>query len=530
VNGKVVMDASSRSEASPRPDPSPTRQTRTSDRSIFLAAKGGGITLAGTIFAYGTRLLIGILLARFLGAEQYGLYALAFSAITMAAGGAGLGLNPALVRYVSVYAGRRDTAGLWGALQVGLGLTAIASLLIGLALFTLAPPIAEGLFHEPRLVPLLRLGSVLIPFMAVGNALASATRGFKTMQPMVIAQKISQPMIRLVLLTALALLIGLTAMSALAVQVLATVIVFGMLLFLLNRLFALRRSLQAGRRNPREMLTFSLPVYVTGLIESFGGSIQTLVLGGFHTVTTVGIFSVASRTNMVGRMFQQSIVIASGPIVSELHDQQKRVQLARFYQSTTKWTLTANLPLFLIVQLFPAAILSIFGREFVGGAVALTILAWGNLVDAGTGNCGVLIDMTGKTGLKLVNAITVLGLLIGLNLLLTPRWGLLGAATAAATANAMVNLLRLAEVYVLYRMLPYNVSFLKPVGAGFAALAVSWIVRQWVFTEETIVYTAINIAIVLATFAAAIVLLGLDEEDRAVLTRVVGRFRARLRR
>lgn len=518
------MDATSSSDA-----PSAGRP-RTADRNILLAAKGGGVTFAGTVFAYGSWLAIGIVLARFLGADQYGLYTLATSPITIAAGLAGLGLAPAVVRYVSVYASRRDTAGLWGTLQVGLGLSALTGLVAGLGLFALATPIAEGIFNEPRLVPLLRLGSLVIPFVALSSKLAAATQGFKRMQYTVIAQNLAQPMFRLVLLVALALSVGLNAANALAVYVLAVVIGFAILLYFLNRLFTLRRPLQEGRRNPRQMLSFSLPIYVSRLIKTFRGNIQTLLLGAFHEVTTVGVYAVASKVNLVGTMFQTSIVTASAPIVSELYDQGKHAQLARFYQAMTKWTFTVNLPFFLILQLFPEAILSIFGKEYVGGATALIILAWGNLIDSATGICGVVIDMTGRTGLKLVNTIVVSGLLLGLNLLLTPRWGLLGAATAAATANATVNLLRLAEVFILYRLVPFNVGSLKPIVAGLVALAAGWSVSRWLLTKETLIFTAINVAILLAAYAAAIVLLGLDQEDRAVLSRLGGRLRARFQR
>ena len=517
-------------DATSSPDASSSIRPRASDRSIVLAAKGGGIVLGGMVFAYAIRLLIGILLARFLGAEQFGLYSLAYSAVEMAVGLSALGLGRALLRYVPMFAGRGDTAGLWGVLQVGLGLTAAASLLVGVGLYVLATPIAELLFEEPRLVPLLRLGSLMIPFMALGSALAAATRGFNKMQYTVIGKDISQPMIKLVLLLGLMLAVGLNATNALAAHAVAVAIVFAMLLYFLNRLFPLRRPWQAGRRSPREMLRFSLPVYGTSLIRQFGGNIQTFLLGAFHAVTTVGVFTVASRVNMIGHMFQMSIATTSAPIISGLFDQGKHGQLARFYQTMTKWIFTVNLPLFLIMQLFPEAILSIFGREFVGGALALSILAWGNLVDAGTGICGEVLDMTGRTGLKLFNGIAAFGLLIGLNLLLTPRWGLLGAATAAAIAKSVLNLLRLAEVYVVHKMLPYNPSFLKPVAAALAALAITWAVRQWLLTEETLFLTAINIAILLAAYVGAIVLLGLDQEDRTLLRRIGGRMRARFQR
>jgi O-antigen/teichoic acid export membrane protein len=196
----------------------------------------------------------------------------------------------------------------------------------------------------------------------------------------------------------------------------------------------------------------------------------------------------------------------------------------------SKWTFTVNLPLFLILQLFPGVILSIFGREYAGGATALLLLAWGNLVDATTGICGVVLDMTGKTGLKLVNTIVASGLLLGLNLLLTPRYGLVGAALASATANAGVNLLRVAEVYVLYRLLPYNASFLKPVAAGIVALGAGWVTSQSFLTEETLVFTLIHTVVLVGVYAAAILLLGLDREDRTVLRHISGSLQARFRR
>jgi O-antigen/teichoic acid export membrane protein len=467
------------------------------------------------------------LLARLLGAEQFGLYTLALSALTIAAGLAGLGMAPALVRYVSVFVKRRDIARLWGTLQVGLGLSMIVSLGVGIGLFALAPLIAVRIFDEPRLVPLLRLGSLMIPFSVLGNMLAAATRGFNKMQYTAFAQNIAQPMIRLIMLIVVALVIGLNALNALAVLILAVAIVFTILLYFLYRLFDLRRPLHTAQRNLRQMLSFSLPVYGTRLIKTFRGNIQTILLGSFQAVATVGVFAVARRVNMVGLMFHQAIATTSAPIVSGLYDQGKKVQLARFYQTMTKWSFTVNLPVFLILQLFPGAILLIFGKEYVGGAIALTILAWGNLIEASTGICGVVIDMTGRTGLKLVNVITVFAVAVGLNLLLIPQWGLVGAAVASTTATLIVNLMRLVEVYILYRLQPYNLEFLKPVAAGLVALASAWVISQLFPSEPSLILVGLNILIILAVYAGMILLLGLSQEDRAILVRLSGRFRVK---
>src|SRR5512138_3534884 len=82
------------------PDLASALEPEKSDRSILLAAKGGSIVFVGALFGYGSQLVIGILLTRLMGAEQYGQYKVAIIAGEMAAGLALLGLDWAMVRFV----------------------------------------------------------------------------------------------------------------------------------------------------------------------------------------------------------------------------------------------------------------------------------------------------------------------------------------------------------------------------------------------------------------------------------------------
>ena len=515
------------SSATPRSRTSSSSLPAAPAQNVLAAARGGGITFTGMLFHYGVRLVIGIVVTRLLGSEKYGLYSLAQTAFEVVAGLALLGLTSALVRYISSFSSQEDAPGVWGALQVGVGVPTILSVLFGAGLCLAAGPIAERMFHEPELAPLLRLAGLAVPFLTLGQMLAAATRGFKSMRHTVIAQNISQPLIKLVLVAALAIA-GLNATKALSAYIVSVIVTTVMLLYFLNSLFSLKRPLRAARHNTREMMKFALPLYVTDLINTFRSNIQTLLLGTMNTVTTVGIFSVASQVNLIGRAFHQSIVTVSMPIVSELYGRGEREPLARFYQTMSKWTFTLNLPVFLITLLFPGPILSIFGREFVEGATALLILAWGNLAVSSTGICGVVLDMTGNTVFTMANTIVLSVLTIGLNVLLIPRWGVVGAATATMVSVLLVNLLRIVEVYVLFRFLPYNRSFVKPVVAGLVAAAVSWAVLQVFHTKAHLIYTAMNALLLYAVYVGMIWLLGLSSEDRAVLARLYARLRTAL--
>lgn len=503
-------------------DKSTSAQSKTPsfEQNMLTTAKGGSILAAGQLLELGGRFVIAFLLARLLGAEEYGMYNLALSAAAVVAGIGGLGLDSAMIRYVAVLARRGDEAGLWGTIQVGLVGAVGASALLGVGMYLLATPIAIHLFHEPKLMPLLQLLSIIVPVLALSDILVGVAHGFKRMEYTAIARNFIQLLVRLVLIVALAL-IGLNAFLTVLAFGLSDVAASIVLIYLLNRELSWKRPLKSARRDVREISNYSLPLWLSGLLAKFRKNIQIILLGSLSTVTNVGIFALVTKINLIGHVTYTSIIASVKPVIAEVHTLENREEMGRLYQTTTRWTFMFNLPMFLVLVLFPEAILSIFGQSFLGGATALVLLAGAELINAGTGTCGSIIDMTGYTKMKLANSVLWIGLSLALNFLLIPQWGLLGAATAVLISIASINFLRVAEVWFIFRILPYNRSFLKPVSAGVATFAIVVVIEQWLLPAETnLFFAVINGLIVFAAYAGTLLLLGLAPEDRTVVIRM----------
>lgn len=488
-------------------------------------ARGGAILAAGSIFEFAGRFAIAFLLARLLGAEQYGLYNLAISTALILSGIASFGMESALVRYVAMLSKQGDDEGLWGAIQIGVGLSMMVSILTGMSLYLLAQPLAEKLFHEPALTPLLQLLGILLPFLTLSNVLVGAAHGFKKMEYTAIAQNGVQLLVRLALICIFAL-IGLDALRTVIAYGVSDIAASIVLVALLNRQVMWRRPLHSARRDLRGILEFSLPLWMSGLLLKFRKNLQTIFLGAMSTVTDVGIFALVSKINVVGHVAYRSLVASVKPVLAEMYVQGEWSQMGGLYQTATRWTFMLNLPMFLVMVLFPRPILSIFGATFVGGASALIILATADLINSGTGICGSIIDMTGYTKLKLVNSILSITLAVGCNLWLIPRWGVMGAATATLVATASINLLRVGEVWFLFRLMPYNRTFIKPAVAGVAALAVGGLTNYWLPPNSTILHLVAQVALVMLVYAAVNLALGLAPEDRALLIRMYRRARS----
>ena len=502
--------------------PADTPEQATAADSILTAAKGGGITFVGTLVEYIGRFGLGFLLARLMGDEQYGLYSLTGSAVYLMIGLAPLGLGTGLLHFIPIFGNREDRESLQRTLQIGFALPLIISLLIGAAFLVFADSLALTVFHEPRLALLLRIAAISVPCGTVASVAVSATQGFKQMKYKVIAQDILLTVLKLVL-TALLAITGLSAVKAMTAYSVAMVASCLALLYFLRRITPIKPSLQWDLPHTRKMLGFALPVYIAELLTIFGPDIRTLLLGSLNTIRAVGVFTVASRINMVGAAFLNSISTMSMPIVSELHASKERAKLKHFYQTMTKWTFMVNLPVFLVILLFARPLLLLFGESYVSGSTGLVILACSNLVSAATGICGVMVIMTDNVWLNTTNSVIRLVSTLALSLWLIPTGGVVGAAVATAVSLSLVNLLVTIEVFALFRFLPYNRSFVKPIIAGLLSALATYATIHGAFKSESLGSAALGITVCLAVYVGAILLLGLSVEDRMVLGRLYHR-------
>jgi O-antigen/teichoic acid export membrane protein len=112
-------------------------------------------------------------------------------------------------------------------------------------------------------------------------------------------------------------------------------------------------------------------------------------------------------------------------------------------------------------MIFSRPLMRIFGPDFEPGWIILVVGAAGQLVNCATGSVGYLLLMSGNEK-KLVRIQVVMGIItVSLCLLCVPRWGITGAAIAAALANAGTNISCLSEVRRCLGFFPYNRSYLR---------------------------------------------------------------------
>lgn len=495
-------------------------------QDILNTAKGSSILFFGQIFDYASRFIFGIIIARWLGASDFGLYNLGVAFASILAPFAMFGLPTGMVRFLPIAIRKKDEADFAGLLKVGLAIVGVTSIGLGLVGFMAADWLAVALFNKPDMGVVLRIVSLCIPLIALsGGVFAPATRAFKQMQYHVVANNIAFN-IGKIGFTILFLSLGLGVSGAISGHVAAWMIQLILLIYFLNRLFPLGRLVHAAPSNTRELLSFSLPLYFSTFMGKLENNLEIMFLGFYGSTASVGIYNAAFRVTIVGSMSLLAISTSITPIISDLYHQNKRVELNELYKITTKWSLTFSLIFFLILVMFARPILSVFGREFESGTLALMIMAFGNLANGGTGICATLVTMTGHSKLRLYNSIFSIILTLMLDLLLIPFWGVIGAAVVTMLTVMILNTLYTIQLYKLLRLWPYDRSFGKPLLAGLVAFLITSLFNWIVPAETHLIYLALNIICLCFSFIIVLILLGLSEEDRLVLNRIHKRFKA----
>ena len=499
-----------------------------SDQDVLLAAKGGGIAFVGNLLASAGRFAFGVVLARLLGAELLGMYSLSQTVTDVVAAVASLGLAAGMARYIPIAINRKDDSYLWGIIQIGIGLPSLIGLALALGVFLLAEPLSFWAFGQPDLAPVLRLASLSIPLVILITMLVAITQGFKRMEYKVYTQDVALNFSKFILSVAL-IGVGLSVMGAMAAHLLASALTVALLFYFVHHLFPLNRPLHTAKRKPGEMLGFSLPLYASGLLSQFSGSTETVILGTLGVMSGIGIYTSALRLAGIGSMFFSSLQRISVPMISDLYGRGRLDQLQRVYQTITKWTMTFNLPIFLTTVIFAGPLLTIFGKEFAAGAPGLIILAFSSLFNASTGTNGTMITMTGHSKMTLVNSIIYLVVNLGLDILLIPRWGMVGAALAVMLTTVMINTLRTIQVFLFLRLWPYDRSFFKPITAALLAGSLTYFINQWLTLRSMVLQVAVGMLLLWSVYALVIVLLKLSPEDRLVLDRLWVRVNSRWR-
>ncbi|NNK59755.1 MAG: oligosaccharide flippase family protein [Flavobacteriaceae bacterium] len=205
----------------------------------------------------------------------------------------------------------------------------------------------------------------------------------------------------------------------------------------------------------KEILKVSFPMSFSLISLLIMQSFDIYVLEKFFSFKTVAYYGIAIKISAVVGIILTSINATIAPQISKLFFADEMSNLRQVIKKATTLNVILTIPLILFLIIFSNNILSFFGSNYILAQQALYIILFGQIINALCGPVGLYLNMTGRQNLFQKVLLIALVINIVMNLVLIPKYEMIGAAISTAFSFTMWNLVGL---FIAYKKDKVNLS------------------------------------------------------------------------
>ena len=502
------------------------------ERSLTTVVKGAGIIFFGGIVAQLFGMVNQILLGRFLGPEKYGLFNLGLSIILICSMFAMFGLGAALSQFIPVNIIKRNAGKVYDSIRFSFKFVFGVGISLSIILFIFSNVIATKIFRNDELSLVIRFLSVALPFTAFYRFAESVPRGFKKAKYKVYVQDMEMQLLKISIFLVL-IFLGYKLLGAIAAYLCSVISASVIYLYLTYHKFlpSLDSSFHVNKKRyssvKKELISLTWPLFLAGFTYLILGHTDRILLGVYMSTTDVGIyvaaFFIASLTISIAAAFSFIFL----PVISEYFAERDISGISDLFSTVTKWVFLLTFPIVIYLILYGKDVIRlIYGDPYLTGSSALTILSVGIAMFALTGMAGSILIAITKTKLNLLSEIIGAVSNIILNILLIPRYGIMGAAIGTSVSISLRNISSLGFVYRELKIHPYDINYIKIVVIS----VISLVLLSFVFKTYTDFLWSflIIIPIFLTIYLIFLLITGcLDETDKSFIKTLLKKVKIR---
>lgn len=427
---------------------------RASTQRDALTAFGVRVVSAALLY------LSQIVLARWIGGFDYGIYVFVWTWVLVLGGLSHLGLNLGMIRLLPVYRENGELDLLRGLVRGG-RLFALASGTVVAALGIAGLWLLEDHIANHFVLPAY-LALVCIPLYTLTDVQDGIGRGQAWMSVALLPPYVLRPLLVLISMAAAhAGGLPMTATTAAGAAIVATWATGIVQALLINHKMKPLAGPGVRRYQFRSWLATSLPLVVIAGCELLLQNTDILVISRYMTPMDVGIYFASAKTMSLIMFVHYAVGSAVANRFSTLNARGDKESLRAFVKDAVNWTFWPSLAGAVVILALGKPLLWLFGPDFDRGYPVMFILVVGFLFRASMGPVEFLLNMLGEQALCATVLVVTAVLNLALNFALVPSFGLTGAAIAtsislitAALMNTMVARSRLEIESAIWQNMP----------------------------------------------------------------------------
>jgi O-antigen/teichoic acid export membrane protein len=426
-------------------DTNPERGSNIAGGAAFIL----GCRITGALLTFGTQLI----LARWMGASALGVYLFAFSWCLVLSTIGGLGLPMAAIRFIGESISRSDKAGIRFFVSRGslIVLSSSAAIMVaGILLLNFVP--FPGDEYE---FPVLLFALIAVPFFALLRFDTGCANALSLFPLSFIPNNIVRPALFLLLMT-IAWSFGgvIDANVAMWWHLIAIGLTSAGTLILLRRQFGNARRSPVTPGDVRLWLRTSIPLLLMDLVGNFFPELTVIFVSAFLPSQDVGIYAVAFRIAMLIMFGLNAVDAFVAPKIASQYASNDRESLQQTINRATRLRFFSALAGAAVLYLSGKPLLAVFGPEFESGYIPLALFIPAFVVSAGVGPVIRILSVTGHQLYCMYALIISVILALALIVLLTPKYGVTGAAFSASISMVASSIMLRALVVRLVGLRP----------------------------------------------------------------------------
>jgi O-antigen/teichoic acid export membrane protein len=401
--------------------------------------------LAGTIFiirvfSAALAYLSQILLARWMGGSDYGVYVYVWTWVLLLGSMMDFGISSSAQKIIPEYRTRGEHALLRGFLSGSRWMTLIASSIVSVLLAVLVKALSPWI-DASETVPLY-IGCATLPAFVVANTQDGIARSHDWMRLGLMPQFIVRQSL-IIALTAGAFALGLHLGATIAMLASAAAVWIAMIgqMIVLNR--RLDRHLEPGAKayDFGGWLAISLPILMVEGFYLLLSYTDVLVLQQFRSSAEVGVYFAVVKTLALVSFIHYAMSATTAHRFAEYHALGDNARLSAYVAHAIKWTFWPSLAATLLLLALGKPLLWLFGPQFTVGYDIMFIAAIGLVVRSAIGPVERLLNMLGHQHICALAYALAFVMNVVLCLALVPRFGGHGAAAATSISLAFETVL-----------------------------------------------------------------------------------------
>ena len=464
-------------------------------------ARGGTLNLVGAGVAAATTVGLTVFVTRVFTKPVAGAFFTAISAFLIVEAVASLGAMVGLVYFIARLRSLGEERRIPAILRAAVIPVIVASILLTVLMLLVAEPLAhlllsghlgkQGAVSPAAVAQTLRALALTLPFAALLDTYLGVSRGYRDMRPTVVIDKIGRSAAQLIGIAiavaagSAALLAPLWALPYVPAAAIAWLWArriqrrpskgprgmpdvppeLAALLALSTTVPSVKGVPRVGRRmqqrrlanaNPRGFWRFTTPRGIASLASITLQRIDIVLVAIIMGPAAAAVYTAATRFLVAGQLGNMAITMAAQPRFTELFAIGDRRNANVLYQVTTAWLVLLTWPLYMLAIVYGPEVLTVFGHSYRAGAPVMLILALTMLLATACGQVDMVLITTGRSSWSLINGLLAVGVNVGLDLVLIPRYGITGAAIGWAVAIILTNLMPMAQLASSIHLQPFG--------------------------------------------------------------------------